>query len=251
MQLLTWYLTITAHLLLCGCLVGLALRKLVGRHPAFLIYIAFQLLQFLSAFVVQRLMLHSLASLTTYRWIMVVGACASSILELLVLYEVLGHFLLSRSSLQRSVHGFLRWSGALLILAAASTSAWLAQPGIQRVMSAFDVLNFSANLIVLGLLLVLLVVSRALQVPWRALPAGIVLGFGLDAATEMGATALMSALGSKSYILMDLVRVSAFLGGALVWLVYVLLPDRAPAVATLDKTELEFWNQEMQRMVRR
>ena len=251
MQLVSWYLFIAAHATLLVCLVGLLRLRGRPRYRAFITYVVVQLVQFATTYVLYRLFLRSLVSYVTYHWESVAGDTVSAILTLIVLYELADQLVLSRSILVRPLRSVLRWSGAVLILIAAAVSGAIAHPGITRVTNVFATLKFSSNLIVLGLLLVLLVFSRALQVPWRSLPAGIALGFGINASAEMAASFLMSAFGSPSYLTMDLVRMAALLGCVSVWTIYVFLPERATPRAGLQRKELEFWDQEMQRMVHR
>jgi hypothetical protein len=87
------------------------------------------------------------------------------------------------------------------------------------------------------------------------LHAGIALGFGIAAAGELAGTGVLSAIGrSKSgYIAADIVRMSAFHVCALIWLIYVLLPERRPPdrAPALSVTDLENRAEELQRMVQR
>jgi hypothetical protein len=140
----------------------------------------------------------------------------------------------------------------LLVLSASAVSALFAQNGMQRVMNVFDVLNFSSSVINLGLLVVLLLFTRALHVAWKSLPVGIVLGFGISSSVEMIASTLIS--GSRaSYINIDYLRMAAFHACVLVWLVYTLRPERKLEFVEsgFKKSDLESWNQDLQRMVER
>lgn len=251
MQLFSWYLFVAAHACLALCCVGLLRLQARTKYRAFLTYVVFQLVQFATTFSLDKLLPRSAASLVTYRWVSVAGDAVSTILTLIVLYELADQLVLSRSTLIRPLRSVLRWSGAVLILIAAAVSGVIAHPGIARVTNIFATLTFSSNLIMLGLLLVLLIFSRALQVPWRSLPAGIALGFGINASAEMAASFLMSSFGSPRYLTMDLIRMAALLGCVVVWTVYVFLPERVVASPGLQRHVLEFWDQEMQRMVHR
>lgn len=230
----------------------LAARRLVGRFPLFSAYVAVGIAEFLLTLTLHHLLLVSAVTLQTYRWLTIGVTLVSAVLALLVLFELAEELLLRRSSLAQTLRPILRWAGAALLLIASAVSAWVAEPGIQRVMNVFDTLNFSANLIVLGLLLVLLVFSRALQVPWGSLPAGIALGFGVTASAELAATATMAAFGASSYITTDVVRMSAFMVCTLVWLVYAFLPENMPSInVSLNPAQLESWDRDLQRMVQR
>jgi hypothetical protein len=252
-QLLSWHFYIASNVLLAVCLLGLFRRRGWGKYPLFLSYLVLQLTSFLVAFTLDRLILRSPDWQVQYRWAVIISLVASAALEICVLYELSERLILSRSPLGATLRPVLQWSGAVLLLVSAATSAILVPAGLNRVLKIFEILNFSSHLIVLGMLFVLLLFSEALQVPWRSLPAGIALGFGIDASIEIASSAVVSAIGSKSLLPTDLIRMSALMACALVWVVYVFVPDR-PLWASgrlIGKTEMELWDQELQRMVGR
>jgi hypothetical protein len=168
-----------------------------------------------------------------------------------VLYEVAAALLSSNSQFAKTLRPLLRWSAAILLIVAVGLSATFSQNGIQSSNAVFEITNFSTSLINLGLLFVLLLFTRALHISWKSLPAGIVLGFGILSSAEMGVTPLISAIGGKAILAMDMIRLVAFHGCTLVWLVYVFLPQRAPKFSGkgLEKSDLDVWDQELRRMV--
>jgi hypothetical protein len=104
----------------------------------------------------------------------------------------------------------------------------------------------------LGLLISLLFFSRALQISWQSLPAGIALGLGISASAELSGAALLSVLGRAGYIPVDFIRMGAFHLCVVIWLVYIFLPSRSPSFTghRPDRTDLEAWDQYLQKMVR-
>jgi len=106
-----------------------------------------------------------------------------------------------------------------------------------------------------GLLVVLLLFTRALHVAWKSLPVGMVLGFGISSSVEMIASTLISVISVSraSYINIDYLRMAAFHACVLVWLVYTLRPERKLEFVEsgFKKSDLESWNQDLQRMVER
>ena len=250
MQLVTWYVFIAAHAIVVACLVALVRQRRWRDYPIFLAYLVCEVITFLVAYTLAHLIWRSLASEATYRWAAVYASVISTAVELAVLYELADKLILSRSSLGRTLRPLLRWSCAVLLLIASAISAFVTQPGLDRVLNVFEVLNFASHVVVFGILFVLLVFSHALQVPWRSLSAGIALGVGIYCGVEVGASALFSAFGQKSLIPADFIRESGLLLGATVWLVYILLPDRIASRGNrLGKSEIEFWEHELGRMV--
>jgi hypothetical protein len=246
-------LFIAAHVILAACTVVFVRQQRWKEYPIFLAYAVCELVSFLVAYTLDCLLLRSLVSLATYQWTLVYADLIRTAVELAVLYELADKLILSRSLLGATLRPLLRWSGAVLLLIAAAVSVWFARPGLERAVNVFEILNFASHLIVVGMLLVLLLFSHALQVPWRSLSAGLALGFGITSGMEMASSALVTAFGTKSLIPVDVIRMSAVLICATVWLLYVLLPDRSVALCdiTLGKSEMEFWDHELQRMVQR
>jgi hypothetical protein len=252
-QLVSWYLFIAAHAVLAACLVAFVRRQRWKEYPIFLGFVVCELVSFLVAFTLAHLQWHSLVSRPTYLWTAVYASVISTAVEVAVLYELADKLILSRSLLGATLRPLLRWSGAVLFLIAAAVSVFVADPGLERIVNVFETLNFASHLIVFGILFVLLVYSHALQVPWRSLSAGIALGLAISSGVEMSLSALVSAFGAKSLIPADFISMSALLLCSTVWLIYILLPDRSVPRSgkRLVKSELEFWEHELQRMVRR
>ena len=253
MHFLRLYLLIAPNLLLIPCLVGVLRDELRRRYPVFGLYISAELAIFLILFLVDRLIAHSMTSLLTYRWILVIGTGVSALLALGVLYELADELILSRSSISRLLRPIVKWTAAILVLTAAFFSALLTSLGTERVITVFQTLDFSANLIKIGLLLALLLLTSVLDVSWRSLPAGIALGFGIWAAAEISASALISQLGSRGYVTIDFIRMGAFHLCVLIWLVYIFLPERTAQYkgTGLSSSELELRSQELRKMVQR
>ena len=254
MHFLFWYLWIAPHIFI-GVSLALFLRRgLHKQFPLFFTYMLFELFQFLmlisaDIFVV----LDPAHPLNLYRWILVWGLGISSLLSFGVIYELVNQMVLSRSTLAPVLRPVLRWSAAALLLLTAIASARLAVTGVERVMNVFQVLDFSSSVLQVGLLAVLFLFSRVLRVSWRSFPVGIAVGFGILGCVELSAAALLSAFGSGGYAAIDAVRLAAFHACVLVWLGYLAFPEREPKFAgkTLQKSELELWDQELQRMLQR
>jgi hypothetical protein len=252
MHLLRWYLWIAPNTVIGVLLVGLFRRGIWKQHRLFFSYIVIQLLSFLAYLTIALLVMHGRLSFATYRWILVGDTGVGTALELAVLYEIANQLIVSRSSLADSMRALLRWTAVALIFVAAVVAALFPQPNIERAMQAFQALSFASSLLSIGLLLALLLFTRVLRLSWRSLPAGIALGFAVMACTEMAESPLLS-LGTRAYGGIDIVRMVAFHICVVIWAVYVFLPERRPSFTGigLQKSELEFWDGEMQRMVHR
>jgi hypothetical protein len=246
------YFWIAPHLLLAFCLVKMLRVGLQREFPIFISYIAFEELHFVVLIIFNLLILHSHSSVLTYHWLLVVGIVISGLLQLASLYEISAVLVMRHSPLARALWPMLRWAIALLVLVAAAVSGSISQIGIQRVTNAFEALNFSANVVNIGTLIILLAFTRAFHLRWRSSAAGFVLGFGINSGIVIAAMAVMSAIGPRSYVATDLIRMAGFHVCVLIWLVYGFRPEMPVQIAgqKLPKMNLELWNEELKRLVK-
>ncbi len=252
MHFLWWYQWIAPHLLLGVFLSIFVRRGLYRQSPVFFAYVVCELAQFtvsitLSLYGIWQPGHH----LNLYRWILVWTSGVLSLLSFGVVYELVNQIILSRSSLGKTLRPVMRWSAAILLLLTAVASARLGVT-VERVMNVFEVLDFATSALQVGLLLVLFVFSRALRVPWRSLPVGIAFGLGILGCVELSAAPLFSAFPHR-YAVIDVLRMTGFHVCVLIWLGYLVFPDRSPKFAgtPLKTSDLESWDQELQKMVRR
>jgi len=254
MRFWIFYFFIAPNVLL-AIAMGLFLRR--GgrtRYVFFFSSMLFQLGYFLAAIVAYLYALSDPVRLTyVYQWVVTSGLAIGTIFELGVLYELCDKLFLSGLHFWADLRKAFSWIAALLLLSASVISALLARLELARAMAVFQTLDFSANLLKIGLLLTLLLFTRVLGISWRSLPVGIALGFGISAVAEVAASALMSQPGQRGHFTVDLIRMAAFHVCVLVWLVYILLPEKKKDFdeTGLRPSELESHIQELQRMVRR
>jgi hypothetical protein len=251
MLFLRYYFWVAPHVLLILLLIRSFQRGLHRRLPIFFCFALFEFIQFLVLFAVSRILPPT--STEAYRWVLVPGAAISSCLQFGVIYELADELVLSRSSLAGVLGPGLRWGAAMLLLLSAVAGAMLPRISVQHVANIFQALDFTSSLLQTGLLLGLFLFSRVLHISWRNQSTGVALGFGVAASLELATAALRTYFGKSGFIAVDMVQMAAFHVSVVVWLVYVFLPERMPTFSggSLPKSEIEFWNQELQRMVRR
>jgi hypothetical protein len=252
MHFLFWYLWIAPHLLLSVFLWIFLGRGLQKQSPIFCAYVLCELAQFvvLISFSLYGIW-HAGPLLNVYRWILVWSSGIISLLSFGVIYELVNQLILSRSTLGRTLRPVMRWSAAILVLLTAVVSARLGVT-VERVVNAFSVLDFSTSALQVGLLLVLFLFSRVLRVSWRSLPFGIALGLGILGCVELSTAPLFSVFAHR-YVFIDVVRMAGFQVCVLVWLGYLIFPERGPKFKGKppQESELESWNVELQRMAQR
>jgi hypothetical protein len=247
-----YYLWIAPHILL-GIYLWLFLRRGNRKQfPFFVTYMLSESVYFLASFVATLAVLGDPAhSLHVYRLILVWGLGITSLLSFTVIYELVNQMILSRSTLAKTLQPIMRWSAAVLVLLIAIASAHLGVT-VERMMKVFEVLDFSTSALQVGLLLVLFVFSRVLRISWRSLPFGIAVGLGILGCVELS-TAPLFAVFTHRYVVIDEVRMAGFHVCVLVWLGYLVFSEHRPRFKGTppQESELESWNQELQRMARR
>jgi len=248
------YLNIAPHVFLAAAVLLFLRRRLRRIFPFFLALMLSQLVYFIAAALAYIYALSDPARLTfVYQYVFISGLGITAILQFGVLYELCDHLFLSGLDFWGDLRKTLRWIAALLLLSGSMISALLARVELARVVTVFQTLDFSANLIKIGLLLALLLFTRVLGISWRSLPAGIALGFGISATAEMAASALISQPGRTGYVTVDFIRMAAFHVCVLVWLIYIVWSKKEPSFSgnNVQISELESHLQELQRIVRR
>jgi len=231
-------------------------RGLQKQFRFFLTYLLLEEAFFLSSvvanFVLANFPAYAAYAKHAYRWSMVSFQVIISVVSLGVIYELVSQLILSRSHLAKTLRPLLRWSAALLLLLGVTASAHLGIT-VQRAMNVFAVLDFSTSTLQVGLLAVLFLFSRFLRISWRTFSVGIALGLGVVGCAELSAAGLLSALSVQHYVSIDMMRLAAFHVCVLVWLGYLIFPKQEPKFtgAPMQASELEFWDQALQRMVRR
>ncbi len=135
---------------------------------------------------------------------------------------------------------------------ASVVSALLPQVNLSRVLSTFQTLNFAASLIKVGFLLLVISLTRVLNISWKGLPAGIALGLGVSAAADVGASALMSRLANLSSGTVDMIRMTGFNVCVMIWLAYMIRREKACDLPqNLSFSDVEAPLQELHRMMGR
>lgn len=251
MRWLPSILSIIAHAALIFCVIGLVRRPHFKKVPFFFTYVLYEEVQFTTLFVIV-LWEYFGGPKRLYQWVEIIGGAGiSSCLQLAVFYEIVNTLVLPHSTARATLQPILRWVTAVAILLAVGISATFSRAGLRPLTQSFEVLNFSANLVNLSLLLALFLFSRTLHISWKSLPAGVALGFGITSGAEIGATSLVSAFGMNGVASADVIRLGAFLICTVVWLAYICLPARHQQFAgeSAKREEIEAWHQDMQRIV--
>lgn len=251
MVFLRYYLWIAPHVVLVFVLLASWQKKLHRELPVFCTFAFVETLRFGLLFIVSRFLAPS--SIDVYLWVLTCTDAIEVPLELFVFYELAQKLIFSRTSAERILRPAFTWTVAILVLLAAITSGALRDISREKIWNGFEILDFSSGFVQVGILVSLFLFSRVLRVSWRSRATGVALGFGVSACITLGAGAVRSALGNSSLIALDIVQMASFHVTVLIWLTYLLLPDRAPDFVghKFEKSDIQLWNQELERMTER
>lgn len=92
-----------------------------------------------------------------------------------------------------------------------------------------------------------------MEISWRKPVFGIALGLGIYLSAELAVAAVRSEAGDVWPMGLDLLTMGAYFCCVLVWLFYLLAPERSPAhaVENLPESDLRVWNQELEQLLQR
>ena len=250
MFFLTYCLWIVPHLMLAVVFVGLLRTTLYRRYKFFFAYVIFELLQFFILLIVN---FSAKFSGHRYRVVDVVGIGLSAFLKLGIVYELSDDLLASRPVLAGTLRPWLQRTIAFLLLAAAVASATQFRPGVENVENIFRSLEIAWSVILCGLLLGLLLFTRVFQLSWKSYGAGIGIGFGVFAAIELATSAFRAEFGLRGNVAVSITQMAGYLICVLVWFCYLFLAKSAPRFTRScpRKAELDLWDQDLGRIVRR
>lgn len=167
-----------------------------------------------------------------------------------VVYEVFSnvfstHQGLSRlaSLIFRTVLGLLLCVGLMVLLKHTPFS-------FKGITSAVVIVEESARIIEVGLLVCLFIMSSAFGLHWRQQVFGVALGLGLYAAVELASVAIWGQTSKAVHEYLNVVRILGFNTSLVIWIGYLLAPERTVGKVELpQRTQLEQWNQAVMELI--
>ncbi len=244
-----YYLWIAPHLLLVGVFFVMWRRRLIQPFPWFFAYVAGEVAQFpvllcsrflpsMTGEVYFRLYYICMAVSTAFRFGIIAGA--------------LRQLFRQAPALQHSGRQLFRWLTAILLLAGLGIAAYAGGNTSDRVWFLVNVLNRTALILQTGLLVALFAITRYLGLSWRNQTLGICLGLGLYACVDLVAAAIRSQTGPAYNVALNYFSMSAYHASTVIWLVYLLAPERAlmrVAPTEQEHVNAEAWNRELERLL--
>jgi len=144
-----------------------------------------------------------------------------------VIYEAFRHMFSNHKALLKRARLIFACTFVALFCVALSVVLVQAPPD-SMLRNGVLIFEEAIRVVELGLLMFLFAAALALGLPWRQAEFGIALGLGLFVAVELAVVALLTQVHyGPQWQVLNVVRIFAFDTSLLVWLVYLLAPERA------------------------
>lgn len=220
--------------------IVLLVRKSWQRFPLFTSYALFNLFELTGSYIAR----NNVPFYFRFYW-----TCEgiSILLGLAVVYEVFRTIFVQHPALRRLASALFA-AAIVTLLTAGLVVIWARTPiGNKSMTSAILVIAEGTRILEVGLLMFLFVFATAFGLHWRQATFGIALGLGIFTTVELLAVALQSAWGTGA--IFNVVRMAAFNVSLLVWIGYILLPERAHVSELPETAQLEQWNQALLELI--
>jgi hypothetical protein len=221
------------HPVLQSIVAAAMIRKKTYRaFPFFFAYVVWQILTFAVIFPIYRAESYELffyASWTT--------SAVSVALGFKVIHEIFVDIFRPYHTLKDLGSVLFKWAGLVMLLVAGVVAASNPVSNSGPLVEAIITLQRSVRVVQVGLVLFLLFFSRYLGISWKQRSFGIALGFGIFAASELGAVALNAGyyLGET---VSNYINMCSYNCAIVTWAIYSLMksPERQ-AAATLLRSQ--------------
>jgi hypothetical protein len=139
---------------------------------------------------------------------------------------------------------------ALVVL--ACVVIYVQSGNVRGVVNALLLAAEAARLVEVGVIMFLFLSSTAFGLHWRQNVFGIALGLGTFAAVDLVTVTLIGHVSPATQVAFKLARGISFSSSLLIWLGYLLVPERATSSAEIPKhAQLEQWNQAVMELISR
>jgi hypothetical protein len=236
-----WIGSIALQVLLAAILLA---KRAWQKYPVFVAYIFFNLVKTAAAFSVYR-------NRAAYFYTFWICEAIGIVLGLAVVREIFTNIFSPHAALRKLATLIFRVAVLALILLACG--AIYEQSGNARsIVNGVLLASEATRIVELGLIMFLFLSSSAFGLHWRQNEFGIALGLGTCAAVELVNVTLMTHLSPAARQVFSLVRSFSFNGSVLIWLGYLLVPERATSRGEMPKkAQLEQWNQAVMELINR
>jgi hypothetical protein len=226
--------------------VMMVIRKLHTRLPIFFAYTVFHVFGSALMWGAARI---SYADYFYSYWSLEI---LDSFLVLLVIQEIFSAVLSEYESLKSLGELLFRWGTLLIVVITVFTASAAPGADADRLVAGLMVLQRSVALVEIGLIMLLFLFCRWFGLTWRDHVFGIALGFGIMASFMLASGSIRTHLGKAAERMYEYASPASYTLAVLIWVVYVLLPERRYVSGRIDASEqLREWNRALLYLSRR
>lgn len=249
LRLLFYYLWVAPHALQVIILVLLFRRGIFSKFPVFTAYTAFSLCKFVALIIVSRFQNAQAAYFKIYALTLAVYTA----LRFGVVCEIFAHVFAKHVTLRNAQRPLFRWTTVACLTVAFCLAIYTHPSNADPTWFNVHVLERSANILLCGLILSLFLFSSYLALCWNRVVFGIALGVGVLCSFELAIAAMRSQIGFSAHLALDLLDMAVYHCCVLIWLFYLLTPERKPPTIPddLPDNDLESWNNELETLLAR
>jgi hypothetical protein len=246
--LLLFYLWIAPHLLLAAVAVLLWKRRLHANFPVFVLYVWYEIAEFIVLFTISVTRLHQQL---WYLPVFLVTSAISAALRFGVIQEIFNNIFQEQGKVRSLARVSLRWTTGFLLLGAVVFSLFASGQTSNSLLAGAAWIGRGIAIIQCGLVLFLFLFSRGIGVSLQGCVFGIALGFGILSSVELANWALHTGeLSVPMARALNLLPTGGYHIAVLIWLGYLLAPARKIVqLRELPVTDLRQWNTELERFL--
>lgn len=224
-------------------------RNLQRQFPAF---VAFAFLGAAEQLVLYAADLAPWVAAESFWRILWVCLLVEVVLKLSVIAEIFSHLCGSYSSIARLGKNLIRGVGVVLVFVAVGAASFAQRDNPYWLISGEHLLEQTIYLIESGVLLSIFLFAAYFHLAWSTKVFGISLGLAISACVHLGTWAVMANDGLREQRnLLDFLNMATYQICVLLWLYYLLGPEKAPraSVVRLPEHNLEVLNHELERLI--
>jgi hypothetical protein len=223
--------------------ISMMARNVWAKFPIFAMYVLYTLGESVIAYV-------SLRRPGVFVYAYVLGEGLSVILGVALVYEVFVHLFSLHAALRRLARTSFQVVLALLVVFAGIVIYSKTPISRDGLFSALLLVEEAARILEVGLITFLFLFSGVFGLHWRQSIFGITLGLGIPSVAELVAVTVAPRTDLQVRQLLNLAHLACFDLGLLIWLTYVLMPERVTVAREIPKrAQLEQWNQAVMELI--
>ena len=244
------YLWVAPNLFLLGVAFLIWKRGLVRQIPAFFAFAILCALGDLAVFGADIAPFVSAPNFWRIAWI---NLLVENLLKFFVIGEICSRVFAQYSSIGRMSRVLVSGFGAALMLLAAVIAGFAHGDNPRFLISGYHLLEQTVFIIEAGIIFFLFVLAAYFRLSMDRLSFAVLLGLGISACEHLAAWAVITNASPSEHIrtLFDFLDMGTFHLCALIWLYYVLVPEKvvSKSVVSLPENNLVVWNRELERLL--